>query len=78
MEKVLLYINLTKLVYNMRPALLLKIGLGLLFTMHQLLPRILLLFSSLEGNGKDLQRRKKEFWLKLTMWLQNIGAKGEC
>jgi hypothetical protein len=47
MEKILLYINLTKVVYNMRPTLLLELGLGLLFTMHQLLPCVLLLFNSL-------------------------------
>ena len=46
-EKVLIYINLTKFTYNMRLALLLELSLGLLFTMHQLLPHILLLFSSL-------------------------------
>ena len=46
-KKVLLYINLTKFIHNMRPTLLLEIGPGILFTMHQLLPRILLLFSSL-------------------------------
>jgi hypothetical protein len=47
MKKVLLYINLTKFAYNMRPTLLLELGPGILFTMNQLLPRILLLFSSL-------------------------------
>ena len=38
-----------KVTYNMRPALLLKLGPRLLFTMHQLLPRLLLLFNSLLG-----------------------------
>jgi hypothetical protein len=74
MEKVLLYINLTKFTYNMRAELFLELGPRILFTMHQLLP---CLFSSLYGNGKGLQWRKREFWLKLTMWLSNIGAKGE-
>jgi hypothetical protein len=63
MEKVLLYINLTKSIYNMRPTLLLELGPEILFTMHQLLPHVLLLFSSLQGNVKDLQRRKMTFWL---------------
>ena len=47
MEKILLYINLTKVTYNMRPKMFLELGLGLLFTMNQLLPRLLLLFISL-------------------------------
>jgi hypothetical protein len=46
-KKLLLYINLTKVVYNMRPTLFLKLDLGIHFTMHQLIPCILLLFSSL-------------------------------
>ena len=49
MKKVLLYINLTKVAYNLRPTLLLEISFGLLFTMHQLLPHLLLLFSYLLG-----------------------------
>jgi hypothetical protein len=46
-KKVLIYINLTKVTYNMRPTLLLELILGILFAMHQLLPRLLILFSSL-------------------------------
>ena len=49
MEKLLLYINITKFAYNMRLELLLELGHGLLFTMHQLLPCLLLIFSSLLG-----------------------------
>ena len=49
MEKVPLYINLTKVAYNMRLTLILELGPRLLFTMHQLLPHLLLLFSSLLG-----------------------------
>jgi hypothetical protein len=47
MKKILLYINLTKVTYNMRPTLLLELGPRLLFTIHQLLPCLLLLFGSL-------------------------------
>jgi hypothetical protein len=51
MEKVLLYIDLTKVTYNIRLALLLKLGPGILFTMHQLL-KLTIWLLNIEAKGE--------------------------